>query len=119
MLALESCDVYPASALVKKQPEVKAAARERVVRITEHGRAAYVFASEEVFRREVAEAVPLDRMLIETDCPYLSPEPMRGRRNDSRNLPYIIEVLAQWKGVGAAEMERAAWENGKRLFGIG
>ena len=57
MLALESCDVYPASALVKKQPEVKAAARERVVRITEHGRAAYVFASEEVFRREVAEAV--------------------------------------------------------------
>lgn len=57
MLALESCEVYPASALVKKQPEVKAVAREKMVRITEHGRAAYVFASEEVFRREVDEAV--------------------------------------------------------------
>ncbi len=57
MLALESCEVYPASALVKKQPEVKAAAREKMVRITEHGRAAFVFASEDVFRREVDEAV--------------------------------------------------------------
>ena len=57
MLALESCEVYPASALVKKQPEVKAAAQKKLVRITEHGRAAYVFASEEVFRREVEEAV--------------------------------------------------------------
>ena len=57
MPTLDTCDIYPASALVKKQPEVKAAARERIVRITEHGRAAYVFASEEVFRREVDEAV--------------------------------------------------------------
>ena len=69
--------------------------------------------------REAAEAAPLDRIVVETDSPYLSPVPMRGKRNDSRNLPYIIEVLAQWKGVSAAEMERAAWENGKRLFGIG
>lgn len=57
MGALESCEIYPASALVKRQPEVKAAAREKMVRITEHGRAAYVFASEEVFRREIEEAV--------------------------------------------------------------
>ena len=69
--------------------------------------------------REAAEIAPLDRIVVETDSPYLSPVPMRGKRNDSRNLPYIVEVLAQWKGVGAAEMERAAWENGKRLFGIG
>lgn len=57
MATLESCDIYPASALVKIQPEVKAAARERLVRITEHGRAAFVFASEDVFQREVDEAV--------------------------------------------------------------
>ena len=57
MSTLEACDIYPASALVKSQPEVKAAARERLVRITEHGRAAYVFASEDVFRREVDAAV--------------------------------------------------------------
>ena len=57
MSTLESCDIYPASALVKRQPEVKAAARKRLVRITEHGRGAYVFASEEVFRREVDAAV--------------------------------------------------------------
>lgn len=57
MTTLESCAIYPASALVKIQPEVKAAARERMVRITEHGRGAFVFASEEVFQREVEEAV--------------------------------------------------------------
>ena len=57
MTALANSDIYPASALVKSQPEVKAAARERLVRITEHGRAAFVFASEEVFRREVDVAV--------------------------------------------------------------
>ena len=57
MSALEACDIYPASALVKNQPAVKAAAREKLVRITEHGRAAYVFASEAVFQREIDAAV--------------------------------------------------------------
>ena len=57
MAIFESCDIYPASALVKIQPEVKAAAKKRMVRITEHGRAAFVFASEDVFQREVDEAV--------------------------------------------------------------
>ena len=68
--------------------------------------------------REAAEAVPMDRMVIETDSPYLSPVPLRGKRNDSRNLPYIVATLAEWKGVDVEEMERATWENGKRLFGI-
>lgn len=57
MATLESCAIYPASALVKIQPEVKAVARERMVRITEHGRGAFVFASEDVFQREIDEAV--------------------------------------------------------------
>ena len=67
---------------------------------------------------EVAAITPLDRILIETDSPYLSPVPFRGKRNDSANLPYVVEKLAEWKGVTPAEMERITWENGKRLFGI-
>ena len=67
---------------------------------------------------EVAAITPLDRILIETDSPYLSPVPFRGKRNDSTNLPYVVEKLAEWKGVTPAEMERITWENGKRLFGI-
>lgn len=67
---------------------------------------------------EVAAITPLDRMVIETDAPYLTPVPHRGKRNDSRYLPYVVEQLAAWKGVSPAEMERITWENGKRLFGL-
>ena len=59
---------------------------------------------------------PLDRIVVETDSPYLSPVPLRGKRNDSRNLPYIIGKLAEWKGVPPEEMTRITWENGLRLF---
>ena len=65
---------------------------------------------------EVAAVTPLDRILVETDSPYLSPVPLRGKRNDSRNLPYIIERLAEWKGVSPEEMTQITWENGLRLF---
>lgn len=65
---------------------------------------------------EVAAVTPLDRIVIETDAPYLSPVPNRGRRNDSRNLPYIVEKLAEWKGVSPDEMARITYENGLRLF---
>jgi len=67
---------------------------------------------------EVAAAVPLERIVVETDAPYLTPVPFRGKRNDSRYLPYVIEKLAEWKGVSAEEMERITWENGKRLYGL-
>lgn len=65
---------------------------------------------------EVAAVTPLDRIVIETDSPYLTPVPFRGKRNDSRNLPYVIEKLAEWKGVSTEEMTRITWENGLRLF---
>lgn len=68
--------------------------------------------------REAAEAAPLERIVVETDAPYLTPVPFRGKRNDSRYLPYVLETLAAWKGVTAAEMERITFENGKRLFGM-
>lgn len=67
---------------------------------------------------EVAAITPLDRIVVETDAPYLSPAPLRGKRNDSTNLFYVVEKLAEWKGISPADMERITWENGKRLFGL-
>lgn len=67
---------------------------------------------------EVLELCPMDRLLLETDSPYLSPVPMRGKRNDSRNLKYIAEKIAEVKGCAAGDVARAAYENGRRLFGI-
>ena len=66
----------------------------------------------------VAEMAPLDRILIETDSPYMSPVPLRGKRNDSRNVFYIAEKLAQIKGTTTEEMAQLTMTNGKRLFGI-
>ena len=67
---------------------------------------------------EVVDVTPLDRIVIETDAPYLTPVPYRGKRNDSRYLPYVVEKLAEWKGISPKEMERITFENGKRLFGL-
>ena len=67
---------------------------------------------------EVAALCPMDRILLETDSPYLSPVPLRGKRNDSRNLPWIAAKIAEIKGVTPEEIARAAAENGRRLFGI-
>lgn len=67
---------------------------------------------------EVLELCPLDRMLIETDSPYLSPVPMRGKRNDSRNLRFVLEKIAAVKGILPEEAERLSFENGCRLFDI-
>ena len=66
----------------------------------------------------VLAVTPLDRILVETDSPYLSPVPVRGRRNDSTNLPYVIERIAELKETDPATIESAALENGCRLFGI-
>ena len=65
---------------------------------------------------EAADVTPLDRIVVETDSPYMSPVPNRGKRNDSTNLPYVVEKLAERKGVSPEEMERIVWENGLRLF---
>lgn len=67
---------------------------------------------------EVLTLCPLERILIETDSPYLSPVPQRGKRNDSRNLHFIAEKAAEIKGIAPEEMAQIAAENGKRLFGI-
>ena len=67
---------------------------------------------------EVAAYAPLDRLLLETDSPYLAPVPFRGKRNDSRYLPYVAERIAAIKGIRAEEAERITWENALRFFAL-
>lgn len=67
---------------------------------------------------EVAQAVPLDRLLLETDAPYLSPVPFRGKRNDSSNIIYTAEKIAQIKGIGIQQLLDITAENAKRLYNI-
>ena len=68
---------------------------------------------------EVIEKMPTDRIMLETDSPYLSPEPVRGKRNSSLNLPYIAEKIAEVRGISTEETAALTMENGKRFFGIG
>lgn len=63
----------------------------------------------------VAET-PMERILLETDSPYLAPEPHRGHRNDSRELVYVVERIAQIKGITPKEVEDITWENACELF---
>lgn len=67
---------------------------------------------------EVLEICPLDRILIETDSPYMSPVPVRGKRNDSRNLCHMVEKIAEIKGESAEKIAAVTLENGKKLFNI-
>ena len=64
------------------------------------------------------EAVPLERLLVETDCPYMAPEPNRGKRNYSGYLPYTVAAMAAVKGVSPDEMAEITAENAERLFNI-
>lgn len=66
--------------------------------------------------REVAAAVPLDRLLVETDAPYLAPVPHRGKRNEPAYVVHVAETIARIKGVGLEEVARASRENFFRLF---
>lgn len=67
---------------------------------------------------ETIEICPMDRIMIETDSPYLTPMPHRGKRNDSRELKYVVEKIAEVKGISPEEVARITMENGKRFFGI-
>ena len=67
---------------------------------------------------EVLEICPPERILIETDSPYLSPVPNRGKRNDSRNLRYVVRTIAEHIGKSEEEIAALTAENGRRLFGI-
>lgn len=67
---------------------------------------------------EAAKAVPMDRILIETDSPYLAPEPFRGRRNEPKYVEYVARKLAEVKGVSFEDISSETFSNALRLFGI-
>ena len=68
--------------------------------------------------KEIVEEIPLDRILLETDCPYLAPVPFRGKRNSSLYIPYIAEEIANLKGITYDEVVAQTEQNGKKLFRI-
>ena len=67
---------------------------------------------------ETAQAIPLERIVLETDCPYMSPEPFRGKRNDPGRLCYMARKLGEIKGMDPEEIAAITMENGKRLYRI-
>lgn len=68
--------------------------------------------------KEAVEYIPMERILLETDSPYLAPEPNRGKRNSSLNLPYVVRAIAQIKGISEEEVAGITAQNAKNLFGI-
>ena len=66
--------------------------------------------------KETAASIPLERILLETDCPYLAPEPNRGKRNSSLNLPYVVKEIAALRGIAEEEVIEATRGNALRLF---
>lgn len=67
---------------------------------------------------EVMEDTPMDRILLETDCPYLAPEPFRGKRNSSLYLPYVVQKMAEIKGISADEVISITRENARTMYGL-
>ena len=66
--------------------------------------------------KETVEKIPLERILLETDCPYMAPEPHRGKRNDSTYIPYIVEKIAELKQVTPEEVEQITWQNAMNFY---
>ena len=66
--------------------------------------------------KEAVEYIPLDRIVLETDCPYLAPEPNRGKRNSSLNIPYVVAALADIKGLEEEAVRRIVWKNSLELY---
>ena len=68
--------------------------------------------------KEVVERIPIERIVLETDCPYMAPVPKRGTRNDPRNLPYVVEEIAALRQMDPAEVIRITTENAKHVYRI-
>ena len=66
--------------------------------------------------KEVVEYAPMNRLVLETDSPYLSPAPYRGKRNSSSNLPLVVNAIAQLKGMEPEAIEGITWENARKLY---
>lgn len=68
--------------------------------------------------KEVVQETPIEKILLETDCPYLAPEPYRGKRNSSLNLPYVVKEIANIKGISEQEVIRITEENARHMYGL-
>jgi TatD DNase family protein len=68
--------------------------------------------------KEVAKEIPLEYLLIETDCPYLTPHPFRGKRNEPSYVKYVAEAIAELKGVSFEEVAQKTSDNAKKIFGM-
>lgn len=68
--------------------------------------------------KEAVEYIPMERIVLETDCPYLAPVPFRGKRNSSLYIPNVIDALAQIKGISGEEVREQAWKNAHDLYRI-
>jgi TatD DNase family protein len=68
--------------------------------------------------KEVAEILPIENIVLETDCPYMAPVPLRGTRNNPGNLRYVAEKIAELKGMSTEDVIRVTTENAKRVYGI-
>ena len=68
--------------------------------------------------KHIVSELPMDRILIETDCPYLTPPPYRGKRNEPAYVQYVAAEIARLRDMDVAEVQRKTLENGKRIFGI-
>ena len=68
--------------------------------------------------RETVEAVPIEKIVLETDCPYLSPEPFRGKRNTSPNIAYVVEEICRIKNLDRETVEKITFENACRMYGM-
>lgn len=68
--------------------------------------------------RETVEYAPINRLVLETDSPYLAPEPYRGKRNNSTYIPYVAEVIADIKGISVDEVYEITWNNALKMYGI-
>lgn len=67
---------------------------------------------------ETVEYLPMDKIVLETDSPYLAPEPYRGKRNCSLYIPYVAEAIAGIKNIPVSDVYAAAWENAMKLYGM-
>ncbi|MBO5994506.1 MAG: TatD family hydrolase, partial [Firmicutes bacterium] len=66
--------------------------------------------------KEVAEAIPMEKIILETDCPYLAPEPFRGKRNSSLYLPCVVTAMAQIKGISEEEVISITEANARKMY---
>jgi TatD DNase family protein len=66
--------------------------------------------------RQTVEEIPMDHILLETDCPYMAPEPHRGERNSSLYIPYMVKAISMIKGISTEEVEDITWKNAMGLF---